>query len=65
VAAWIFVVLGQSTLNATPGTSGVPDLAVRLTSAITDPDLYLPYLAAAACCAAFVYYATRPQRGIQ
>ena len=41
--------------------------AVRrgLTSVITDANLYLPYLAVAACCAAIVYFVTRPQRGVQ
>jgi hypothetical protein len=60
VAAWIIVVLAQSTAN-----SAAPNTGVRLTTAITDPSLYLPYLAVAACCAAVVVYATRPQRGTQ
>jgi hypothetical protein len=60
VAAWIIFVLAESTVNASSQTSGV-----RLTAAVTDPNLYLPYLAVAACCAAIVGYATRPQRGTQ
>ena len=60
VAAWIIVVLAQSTAN-----SAAPNYDARLTGAITNPGLYLPYLAVAACCAAVVVYATRPQRGTQ
>jgi hypothetical protein len=62
VAAWIILVLARSAAvaPATPGTPGG-----QLTAAITDPSLYLPYLAVAACCAAAVIFATRPQRGIQ
>ncbi len=60
VAAWIIVVLAQSAASTTPGT---PE--ARLSDAVTDPALYLPYLAIAACCAVIVGYATRPQRGTQ
>jgi hypothetical protein len=60
VAAWVIVVLGWSAASGAPGAPGV-----RLTAAVTDPSLYLPYLAVAACCAAIVGYATRPQRGMQ
>ena len=60
VAAWIIVVLGWSAASSAPGAAGV-----SLTAAVTDPSLYLPYLAVAACCAAIVGYATRPQRGMQ
>jgi len=38
--------------------------AAALTSAITDANLYLPYLAVAVCCAVIVLFATRPQRGL-
>lgn len=66
VAAWIFVVLGRGVLSTAAGSTlqgQSPD--ARLTAAVTDPNLYLPYLAVAACCAAVVYYVTRPQRGTQ
>lgn len=53
VAAWVITVL------ASQSASG------RLTDAVTGAYAYLPYLAAAACCAAIVMYATRPQRGLQ
>jgi len=62
VAAWLIVVFARGTFSAAPGT---PDTGAHLAAAITDPNLYLPYLAVAACCAAVVYYATRPQRGTQ
>ena len=53
VAAWVITVLaGQA-------ASG------RLTASVTSAYAYLPYLAVAACCAAIVIYATRPQRGLQ
>ena len=60
VAAWLIVVLAESAASTTPGTSGA-----HLSAAVTDPSLYLPYLAIAACCAVIVGYATRPQRGMQ
>ena len=60
VAAWIIVVLAESAASTTPGTS-----EAHLSAAVTDPSLYLPYLAIAACCAVIVGYATRPQRGMQ
>jgi len=60
VAAWIIVVLAESAANSGSRTPGV-----HLTAAVTDPSLYLPYLAVAACCAVIVGYATRPQRGTQ
>ena len=63
VAAWILFVLARSAL-ATPQGPG-QSAAVNLAAAVTDPNLYLPYLAVAACCAAVVYYVTRPQRGTQ
>ena len=60
VAVWIIVVLAQSAANSATVNPGT-----RLTAAVTNPSLYLPYLAVAACCAAIVGYATRPQRGTQ
>jgi acid phosphatase family membrane protein YuiD len=66
VAAWIFVVLGRSAFASTASTPGQASSAVTsLSAAVTDPGLYLPYLAVAACCAVVVYYVTRPQRGVQ
>ena len=64
VAAWIFVVLARGAFGTASGTPAQSP-GVNLTGAITDPNLYLPYVAVAACCAAVVYYVTRPQRGIQ
>ena len=68
VAAWIVVVLGRGALDSTassPGLSPAPSAGTSLAGAVTDPNLYVPYLAVAACCAAVVYYVTRPQRGAQ
>jgi len=52
--------LAQSAAGSATESAGT-----RLTGAVTDPTLYLPYLAVAACCAVVVGYATRPQRGTQ
>ena len=60
VGAWLTLVLAHS---ATDGAGGGLS-AAALTSAITDTNLYLPYLAVAACCAVIVLFATRPQRGL-
>jgi hypothetical protein len=54
---------GRLAASATNGAGGVLS-AAALTSAVTDANLYLPYLAVTACCAAIVFFATRPQRGI-
>jgi hypothetical protein len=53
VAAWVIAVLGGQT------SSG------HLTAAVTNAQAYLAYLAAAACSAAIVIYAIRPERGLQ
>ena len=53
VAAWVITVLAGQTANG------------QLTASVTNADAYLPYLAVAACCAAAVIYATRPERGLQ
>jgi hypothetical protein len=53
VAAWVITVLAGQTASG------------RLTAPVTNADAYLPYLAVAACCAAAVIYATRPERGLQ
>ena len=58
--AWLTLVLARS---ATDGAGGGLS-AATLTSAITDANLYLPYLAVAGCCAVIVLLATRPQRGL-
>ena len=60
VAAWLIVVLAQSAAGSATESPGP-----RLAGAVTNPSLYLPYLAVAACCAVVVGYATRPQRGTQ
>jgi hypothetical protein len=51
MAGWVIMVLAGSTA------------AGRLTAAITDSSLILPYLVFAACCGAVVLYATRIPRG--
>ena len=48
---------------------GASSAGSRLTPAalspvLTDANLYLPYLAVAACCAAIVTFTIRPQRGL-
>ncbi len=53
VAAWVITVLAGQTASG------------QLTASVTNAHAYLPYLAVAACCAAIVIYATRPQRGLQ
>ena len=53
VAAWIILVLTRSAVSQ------------QFTAAVTDANLYLPYLAVAACCAAVVFIATRTQKGLQ
>jgi hypothetical protein len=53
VAAWVITVLASETADG------------QLTASVTNAHTYLPYLAAAACCAAVVIYAVRPERGLQ
>jgi hypothetical protein len=53
VAAWVIAVLASDTASG------------RLTASVTSAGAYLPYLAVAACCAAIVIYAVRPERGLQ
>jgi hypothetical protein len=54
VATWVITVLISRTASG------------QLTAAITNTvDFYLPYLAVAACAAAVIVYATRPQRGMR
>jgi hypothetical protein len=53
VAAWVITVLAGQTASG------------QLTASVTSAYAYLPDLAVAACCAAIVIYATRPQRGLQ
>ena len=50
VAAWTITVLASQAVSG------------QDTAAATNVHAYLPYLAVAACCAAIVGYATRPQR---
>jgi hypothetical protein len=53
VAAWVIAVLGGQTASG------------QLTASVTNAHAYLPYLAVAACCAAIIIYAIRPERGLQ
>jgi hypothetical protein len=53
VAAWVIAVLAGQTASG------------HLTASVTNAHAYLPYLAVAACGAAVVIYAIRPQRGLQ
>jgi hypothetical protein len=53
VAAWAITVLASDTASG------------QLTASVTNAGAYLPYLAVAACCAAVVIYAVRPERGLQ
>jgi hypothetical protein len=53
VAAWAIVVLAGQAAGG------------RLTTSVTNAHAYLPYLTVAACCAAIVIYAIRPERGLQ
>ena len=63
--AWLTLVLAHSlTDHGAAGSAGGGLSAAALTSAITDANLYLPYLAVAACCAVTVLFATRPKRGL-
>jgi hypothetical protein len=53
VAAWAITVLASDTASG------------QLTASVTNAGAFLPYLAVAACCAAVVIYAVRPERGLQ
>ena len=53
IAAWVITVLSAQTASG------------QLTASVTNTYSYLPYFGVAACCAAIVIYATRPQRGLQ
>jgi hypothetical protein len=53
VAGWVITVLASQTAGGS------------LSVSVTDANAYLPYLAVAACCAAFALYSIRPQRGLQ
>jgi hypothetical protein len=65
VSAWIILVLARSVADyGAADRAGRGLSAAALTPAITDANLYLPYLAVAACCAVIVLFATRPQRGL-
>jgi len=62
--AWLTLVLVHSAAAGATNSAGGVLSAAALTSAVTDTNLYLPYLAVAACCAVIVLLATRPQRGL-
>jgi hypothetical protein len=53
LAAWAITVLAGETVSG------------QLTASVTNAHADLPYLAVAACCAALVIYAVRPERGLQ
>jgi hypothetical protein len=63
VGAWVILVLGS---GAGDGASGAGSRlsAAALSSVVADANLYLAYLAVAACCAAIVIFVLRPQRGL-
>ncbi len=58
--AWLALVLIHSAASGAGGGLS----AAALASAVTDANLYLPYLAVAAGCAAIVLFAIRPKRGL-
>jgi hypothetical protein len=62
VGAWIILVLGYAAGDGAARADGLS--AAALSSVVADANLYLPYLAVAACCAAIVLIAIRPQRGL-
>jgi hypothetical protein len=64
VGAWLAFVLVHSATGGATGGAGGGLSAAALASAITDTNLYLPYLAVSACCAVIVLFATSPQRGL-
>ena len=60
---------GSSSCSPTARPTGPPRAggglsAAALSSVVADSNLYLPFLAVAACCAAIVIFAIRPQRGL-
>lgn len=66
--AWLILVFAHSSAgHSSVGHSAGGDAlsAAALASAVTDANLYLPYLAVAACCAVIVCFATRPQRAFR
>jgi hypothetical protein len=64
--AWIILVLAHGAADAPAGAGGAGGglSAAALSSVVADANLYPPYLAVAACCAAIVLFVTRPQRGL-
>jgi hypothetical protein len=63
VGGWVIVVLGYGAADG-PSRAGGGLTAATLSSVLTDANLYLPYLAVAACCAAIAGFTIRPQRGL-
>jgi hypothetical protein len=53
VAVWVITVLSGWTAGR------------QLTASVTNAHAYVPYLVVAACCAAVIIRATRPERGLQ
>ena len=72
VGAWLALVLAHSAIDHGAVDHGAADHGAAsgsltdaaLASAVTDANLYLPYLAVAVCCAVLALFATRPQRGL-
>jgi hypothetical protein len=64
--AWIILVLAHGAADGAPGPAGTGSglSAAALSSVVADANLYLSYLAVAACCAAIVAFVIRPQRGL-
>ena len=63
VGAWIILVLGFAASDGASKAGGGLS-AAALSSVVADANLYLAYLAVAACCAAIVIFVRRPQRGL-
>jgi hypothetical protein len=63
VGAWIILVLGYAAGDGAAKADGSLS-AASLSAVVADANLYLPDLAVAACCAAIVIFAIRPQRGL-
>jgi hypothetical protein len=63
VGAWLILVLAHGAADGT-SSAGSRLSAAALSPVLTDANLYLPYLAVAACCAAVVTITIRPRRGL-
>jgi len=61
--SWVILVLGYGAADGA-SSAGSRLTPAALSPVLTDANLYLPYLAVAACCAAIVTFTVRPQRGL-